>query len=168
MRRRIWQKGLVKASQWAVQAAREGFQIPIPQGLLNKLVERVDDPSVRGLALAIRDGDRLELSGLKKKGVWVQFSAAFLLEAPGDGDPPQSLVLILEEAEPFFAKGALLTALGDLDGVSAAGDRVLVDVNDLIDRNEWGRKVPQALRSRLRITDIGTQEGRINLRVGLT
>ncbi len=167
MRRHIWQKGLLKASQWAIQGAREGLRIPIPQSLLDKLAARVDDPSVRDLHLAVKSGDRLEVSGLKKKGVWVQFSAVFALGPPTPDDPPQSLALTLERAEPFFARGAVLSALRDLDGVAVAGERVLVDLGDLIERNEWGSRIPRALRSRLRITDAGTREGRISLRVRL-
>ena len=133
---RSWQKGVLKASRWAVKFAREGFQLPIPQSLLDRLVSKVDDPSVRDLQLQARDGDRIVLSGLKKKGVWVSFSATFTLSAPAAEEPPQSLALILEQAEPFFARGAVLAALANVDGVGVAQERVLVDLGEPIARHE--------------------------------
>jgi len=167
VQRQFLQKGLMKASQWAIKAAREGFQIPVSQSVLDSLVERVDDPSVRDLSLKAQGDNRVALSGLKKKGIWVEFSALFRLSPPGDGDPGRSLVLALEKAEPFFARNAVLGALDGIDGVTVSGERVLVDLDDMLDRNEWVRKIPRTLRSRLRIADIETEEGRINLRVGL-
>lgn len=164
---RGWQKGLLKASQWAMKFAREGFQVPIPQSLLDRLVRRVADDSVRDLKLQAQDGDRLQLSGLKKKGVWVSFSATFDLAAPEADDPPQSLVLRLQEAEPFFARSAVLTALGGLDGVRVDGERVLVDLGEHIRQHQWGGKVPAGIRERLRITEAHSDQGRIQLRVGL-
>jgi hypothetical protein len=164
---RGWQKGLFKASQWALKLAREGFQVAIPQSLLDRLVRRVDDPSVRDLKLQAQPGDRLQLSGLKKKGVWVSFSATFDLAAPEPDDPPQSLALRLQEAEPFFARGAVLTALGNLDGVQVDGERVFVDLGEYIRQHQWGGKIPAAVRDRLRITEAHSDDGRIQLRVGL-
>jgi hypothetical protein len=158
----------MKASQWAIKAAKEGFQIPISQSVLDSLVGRVDDPSVRDLSLRAQTDNRVALSGLKKKGVWVEFSALFQLRPPGADDPGRSLVLDLEKAEPFFARNAVLTALDDIDGVAVTEERVLVDLDDMLDRNEWVRKIPKALRSRLRIADVGTEEGRINLRIALS
>lgn len=164
---RGWQKGVFKLSQWAVKLAREGLQIPIPQSVLNRLVRKVDDASVRDLRLEAREADRVVLSGLKKKGVWVDFSATFALEAPAEEEPAQSLVLKLESAEPFFARGALLAALADVDGIKVTGDRALVDLGEIIKHNEWGSKIPEAVRGRLRIMEAHSSEGRIQLRVGL-
>jgi hypothetical protein len=164
---RGWQKGLFKASQWAFKLAREGFQVPIPQSLLDRLVRRVDDPSVRDLRLEAQPDDRVQLSGLKKKGVWVSFSATFGLAAPGPDDPPQSLALHLQAAEPFFARSAVLAALGNLDGVRVDGERVLVDLGEYIRQHQWGGKIPAAVRERLRITEAHSDDGRIQLRVGL-
>ena len=168
MHRRLIQKGLLKASQWAIKAAREGFQVPIPQSMLDNLMRRVDDASVRDLQLKATPDDRLQLSGLKKKGVWVEFQATFRMAPPDPNEPGQSLALNLEKADPFFARGAILSALAGVDGVSVQEERVLVDLGNLIEQNDWGRRVPKALRDRLRIADISTQEGRINLRVAVT
>jgi hypothetical protein len=164
---RSWQKGVLKASQWALKIAREGFQVPISQSLLDRLVAKVDDPSVRDLKLHAREDNRLVLSGLKRKGIWVSFSATFVLAAPADDEPPQSLALTLEEAEPFFARGAVLAALGDIDGVAVSGERVLVDLGEFIANNDWGSKIPEKLRARLRIREATSEDGRIQLRVGL-
>jgi len=164
---RGWQKGVLKASQWAAKFAREGFQVPIPQSLLDRLVAKVDDPSVRDLRLEAHEGDRIVLSGLKKKGLWVSFSATFALSAPDPEEPPQSLALTLEQAEPFFARNAVLSALAHIDGVGVSGERVLVDLGDFIARHDWGSKVPAGVRNRLRVTGAHSDGGRINLRVGL-
>ncbi|HKJ72110.1 MAG TPA: hypothetical protein VKA55_10195 [Gammaproteobacteria bacterium] len=164
---RSWQKGVLKASRWAARFAQEGFRIPIPQSVLDRLVRRVDDPSVRDLQLQAREGDRVVLSGLKKKGLWVSFSATFALAAPGEDEPPQSLALSLEQAEPFFARSAVLAALAGIDGVTVADERVLVDLGDLIAQNEWASKIPESVRGRVRITQAHSEEGRIQLRVGL-
>lgn len=164
---RGWRKGVLKASQWAVKLAREGFQVPIPQSVLDRLIRKVDDATVRDLQLRAEEQDRVVLTGLKKKGIWVGFSVTFVLDAPGEEEPPQSLALGLEEAEPFFARGAVLAALDHLEGVHVSGERVLVDLGALISRNEWGSKVPEAIRGRLRITEAHSSRGRIQLRVGL-
>ena len=164
---RGWHKGVLKASQWAAKFAREGFQIPIPQSVLDRLMRKVEDPSVRDLQLIARDHDRIVLSGLKKKGVWVSFSATFALAAPGEDEPAQSLALDLEGAEPFFARGAVLSALSQIDGVEVDGERVLVHLAEFIKQNEWGKKVPDGVRNRLRITEAHSTDGRIQLRVGL-
>ncbi|MFB6261548.1 MAG: hypothetical protein ABEJ96_10255 [Thiohalorhabdaceae bacterium] len=164
---RGWQKGVFKVSQWAIKLAREGLRIPVPQSVLNRLVRNVDDPSVRDLRLEAQEADRVVLSGLKKKGVWVGFSATFTLAAPGEEEPPQSLALTLETAEPFFARGALLAALADIDGVQVEGDRALVDLREVIRQHDWGSKIPEGVRNRLRIMEAHSSEGRIQLRVGL-
>ncbi|MEF8793980.1 hypothetical protein [Thiohalorhabdus sp.] len=164
---RGWQKGVFKLSQWAVKLAREGFNIPVPQSVLIRIVRKVDDPSVRDLRLEARDEDRLVLSGLKKKGMWVDFSATFTLEPPGEDEPPQSLALNLETTEPFFARGPLLGALAGVDGIKVKGDRALVDLGEIIQQNQWGRKIPEAVRGRLRIMEAHSSEGRVQLRLGL-
>ena len=133
MQRQLIQKGLMKASQWAVKAAKDGIQVPISQSMLDNLVAKADDPSIRDLALRPSEGNRLQLSGLKKKGVWVEFTADFRLAAPTAEDPHRSLVLGLERAEPFFARNAVLGALADMDGVSVDGDAV---------DSLWGSELP--------------------------
>ncbi|KPV40288.1 hypothetical protein AN478_09335 [Thiohalorhabdus denitrificans] len=168
MQRRFLQKGLLMASKWAVKAAREGFQVPIPQSVLDNLLRRMDDPSVRDLHLKPAADNRVELSGMKKVGVWVEFRAVFRLDPPAAEEPGQSLALALEKADPFFARNALLGALEEVDGVHVHEERVLVDLGNLIEQHQWGRKVPRGLRDRLRIADVSTQEGRINLRVGVS
>ena len=167
MQRQLIQKGLAKASQWAVKAAKEGFHVPISQSVLDNLVARVDDPSVRDLSLRAHPENQVALSGLKKKGIWVEFAADLRIAAPAESDPQRSLVLTLEQAEPFFARSALLSALDGVDGVSVVEERILVDLDDMLERNDWVRKIPKALRARLRITDVTTEEGRIHLRVAV-
>ncbi|MFA9461136.1 hypothetical protein [Thiohalorhabdus methylotrophus] len=136
--------------------------------MLDNLMRRVDDPSVRDLQLKATPDNRLELSGKKKKGVWVGFQATFQMAPPHAQEHGQSLALTLEKADPFFARNALLDTLADVDGVQVQEERVLVDLGSLIEQNDWGRRVPKALRDRLRIADVSTQDGRINLRVGIT
>ena len=168
MARNLLRLGAVKAGQWAQRAAREGFTVPVPQSILDRLAARVDDTSIRDLSLTPQPGNRLRLSGLKKKGVWVEFAAEFRIAHPDTDDPPQSLVLALEKAEPFFARKPLLDALEAIQGVHVRGERILVDLGGVIAASDWGGRIPAAVRNRLRIREVATTEdGRLRLRVAL-
>ncbi len=168
MASRIWRKGLVKASQWGWKLAQEGFQVPVPQSLLDGLARKMAaDPSVRDLRLQVAPDQRLALSGLKKKGLWVTFRVTFVLEAPAADDPKRSLPLTIAEAEPFFARGLARSAMAEIDGVSVAGERIQIDLDGAIDRHEWARKIPQTLRDRLRITGAHTEGERLYLHLSL-
>lgn len=168
MASRIWRKGLVKASQWGWKLAREGFQVPVPHSLLDGLARKMAaDPNVRDLCLQVTSDQRLILSGLKKKGLWVSFRVTFVLDAPAADDPKRSLPLTIAEAEPFFARGLARSSMAEIEGVSVAGERIRIDLDGVIDRHEWARKVPQTLRDRLRITGAHTEGGRLYLHLSL-
>jgi hypothetical protein len=162
---RLWQQGLLYASRWAVKAAREGVTVPIPRRILARLVERMEEPSLADLRLEVGDGGYLEVSGRKKAGIWVDFRARFRVAAPTDRDPPRALILHPEEVQPFLAKGPMLAALGQLDGARRDGDRVRIDLDHLLQNHEWGKKVPAALRERLRISGVGAAEGQLRLQL---
>ncbi|SFD30854.1 hypothetical protein SAMN05660831_01373 [Thiohalospira halophila DSM 15071] len=165
---RLWQQGLLHASRWAVKAAREGITVPIPRRILARLAERADDPSLADLRLAVRDGAILEVTGRKKAGVWVDFRARFRVEAPAAGDPPRALVLRPEEVQPFLAKGPMLAALGQQAGARRDGDRVRIDLDEVLQGHEWRKKVPDALRERLRIGGVESADGQLKLRLQIS
>ncbi|MFP4607933.1 MAG: hypothetical protein ACLFP7_09905 [Thiohalospira sp.] len=165
---RLWQQGLLHASRWAVKAARKGVTVPVPRRVLARLAERAEDPSLANLRLDVRDGGILEVSGRKKAGIWVDFRARFRVEAPAAGDPPRAIILRPEEVQPFLARGPMLAALGQQAGARRDGDRVCIDLDEVLQGHEWGKKVPAALRERLRISGVETADGKLHLRLQLS
>lgn len=156
---RFLPQGLTRAGQHILDSlSNRTIQVPISEDTLGPLVSDVDDPTVRDLRIRIRAGARLELSGLKKKGLWVPFSASFRAAPPEPGEPGQALDLYLETAEPFFARGLLLKALAAMDELEVDGERVRVRLDHLVARQDWARAIPEGIRSRIRVTDVGVDE----------
>ncbi len=167
MASRLWWKGMAKVSQLGWRIAREGFQAPVPQPFLNHLVKKIADPTLRDLRLQIAPHNRLILTGLKKKGFWVSFCLTFAVEPPAAEDPDRSLILRLEEATPFFARKMAQAALAELDEISVVDNRIQVNLDEVINQNQWARKIPRTLQDRLRITQAYTQGKHLYLQISL-
>ncbi len=165
---RLWQQGLLMASRWAWRVAREGVVLPVPRSVLERLATKLDDATIEDLTIEPRPEGRLRVAGRKKVGVWLDFEIVFELAAPGPGDPPRSLILIPESVSPFPARGPMLSAMEALNGVERRGDRIRLNLDTLMTGHEWGRKVPAAVRERVRVADVGTAEGRIRLTLRLS
>lgn len=165
---RLWQQGLFMASRWAWRVAREGLTIPVPNSFLERLANRLDDATIEDLVIEPQPEGRLQVRGRKKVGVWLDFSVTFELAAPGAGDPPRSLILIPEAVTPFPARGPMLAAMEALAGIERHGDRLCINLDTLMTGHEWGRKLPAALRERVRVADITTEQGRLKLQLRLS
>ena len=159
--RRFLPQGLTRAGARIWESLRSRtIQVPVSEETLAPLVADVADPTVRDLRLRIREGARLELSGLKKKGLWIPFSATFAASAPPAGETGQALDLHLEGAEPFFARRLMLQALAAMDELEVDGERVRVRLDHLVARQDWARAVPQGLRDRIRVAGVATDQQR--------
>ena len=162
---RLWTKGLLTVSRWAYRAARDGVTVPVPAAVLDRLGRRLDDATLDDLQLRPAAAAHLNVTGRKKAGVWLEFSARFRLEPPGPDDPPRSLVLVPETIQPFPVKAPMLAALAVLDGVDRQGERLRLNLDHLMETHQWGRKVPDALRNRLRIADVRSDDRGIRLQL---
>ena len=165
--RRFLPQGLSEAGQRVWESLRNRtIQVPVSEQTLAPLVADIADPSVRDLRLTIQDGARLELSGLKKKGLWVPFSATFVATPP-PAEAGQAVDLHLEHAEPFFARGLMLRTLADLDELEVHGERVRVRLDHLVARQDWARAIPEGIRSRIRVAGVATDgQGRLLVTFG--
>lgn len=163
---RLWTKGLVVAARWSWKAARDGITLPVPGAVLERLARRLNNDSLEDLSVQPAAASRLCVTGRKKKaGVWIEFSARFRLEPPGSEDPPRSLVLVPEQIQPFPVKTPMLAALAALDGVDRQGARLRLNLDRFMEGHQWGRRVPAALRNRLRIADVRADERGIRLQL---
>lgn len=165
---RFLPQGLTEAGQRVWESLRSRtIQVPVSEQTLAPLVANIADPTVRDLRLAIQDGARLELSGLKKKGLWIPFSAIFAVTPPPTGEAGQAVDLHLEHAEPFFARGLLLRALADMDELEVHGERARVCLDHLVARQDWARAIPQGIRNRIRVVGVANDDqGRLLVTFG--
>jgi hypothetical protein len=163
--RRFLPQGLQGAGERLLEGLRSrSIQVPVAEGTLADQVARVEDATVRNLRLSIREGPRLELSGEKKKGIWIPFSATFAPHPPPSEETGQAVDLHLEHAEPFFARQLLLRALTEVSDleVSPEQERVRVRLDQLVARQDWARAVPEAVRRRIRVTGVDSDsQGRL-------
>lgn len=162
---RLWAKGLMTVSWWAYRAARDGITLPVPGSVLERLCRRLAGDTLDELRLKPAPHAHLSLSGRRKAGVWIDFNARFRIEPPGPGDPPRSLVLVPEKIQPFPVRAPMLRALAALDGVDRRGERLCLNLDRFMDEHQWGRRVPAALRNRVRIADVRADERGIRLQL---
>jgi len=162
---RLWTKGLLTASVWAYKAARHGVSLSVPQSVLDRLTRRLDGASVENLRLSPKETSHLSVFGRKRVGVWIEFSALFRLEPPGPSDPPRSLILVAEKIQPFPVRSPMLGAIAGLEGVDRDGDRLRLNLDRFMDAHHWGKRVPAAIRQRIRIADVLVNNGRIRLQL---
>lgn len=163
---RLWTKGLMIAVRWSWKAARDGITLPVPGAVLERLARRLNDDTLADLSLKPAAGSRLDVSGRKRKaGIWIDFAARFRLEPPGADDPPRSLVLVPEKFQPFPVKAPMLAALAALDGVEWRGERLCLNLDLFMETHQWGRRVPAAVRNRVRICDVQADARGIRLQL---
>ena len=163
---RLWTKGLMTVARWSWKAARNGITLPVPGAVLERLARRLDDASLDALRMQPTSPSHLKVSGRKKKaGVWIDFSVHFRLEPPAPDDPPRSLVLVPEKVQPFPVKAPMLAALAALDGVNRRGERLTLNLDRFMDEHQWGRRVPGAVRNRVRIADVQVDARGIRLQL---
>ncbi|HKJ76758.1 MAG TPA: hypothetical protein VKA64_06100 [Gammaproteobacteria bacterium] len=162
---RLWQKGLMVASKWAYKVAREGITIPIPQAVIDRLSAGLAQGAVQDLRIRPQADSHLVVTGRKKVGVWLEFSAVFRIEPPASDESPRSLVLVPERIQPLPARSPMLGAMAALNGVERDGDRLRLNLDRLMADHEWGRRVPAAVRERVRITGVSADAERIRIRL---
>lgn len=165
---RLLTKGLMAASMLAYKAAREGLTLPVPQSVFDRMARKRQDDTLDSLRIRPEGPSHLRVTGRKKAGVWVEFTALFRLEPPGAGDPARSLVLVPEQIKPFPAKSSMLGAIADLDGFERRGDRLRFDLDRFLGENEWGRRLPAGVRERVRVAGVTADDRnvRLQLRIG--
>lgn len=162
---RLLTKGLMAASIWAYKAARHGMTLPVPQAVFDRLARQQDDDTIDKLQIHPKAPSHLCVSGRKKAGVWIEFSALFRLEPPGTDDPARSLVLVPEKIRPFPAKSSMLGAIARLDGFERHGDRLLFDLDRFLRGHEWGSRIPAGVRERVRVSDVTADDRRLRLQL---
>lgn len=164
---RLWAKGLVTVSYWAYRTARHGVNLPVPQSVLDRLTQGLTDETIDTLRLRPQSASHLSVTGRKRLGMWIEFSALFRLEPPGLGDPPRSLILVPEKIQPFPVRSPMLAAIANLEGVERNGDRLRINLDRFMDEHQWGRRLPAAVRNRVRIAGVyaDAQRIRLNLRI---
>ncbi|RRQ22040.1 hypothetical protein [Thiohalobacter thiocyanaticus] len=152
-------------SWWAYRAAREGVNLPVPGAVLERLCRRLAGDSLEDLRIRPASPTHLSITGRRKAGIWIEFNARFRLEAPGPDDPPRGLVLVPEKIQPFPVKSPMLAALAALDGVDRQGERLRLNLDHFMEGHQWGRRIPAALRNRVRIADVRADERSIRLQL---
>lgn len=162
---RLWARGLMTVSWWAYRATRDGVNLPVPGAVLERLCRRLAGDSLEDLRIRPAGPAHLSITGRRKVGLWIDFNARFRLEAPGSDDPPRSLVLVPEKIQPFPVKSPMLTALAALDGVDRRGERLCLQLDHFMDEHQWGRRIPAALRKRVRIAAVHADERSIRLQL---
>lgn len=156
------------AGKWALRVARDGVAVPVPQRVLDRLAADLGDDSVRKLQVRAEGDRHLVLSGRKRVGVWLDFRATFRLEPPSGDDPPRAIVLVPEKVQPLPARSLTLAAMAALPAIERDGDRLALDLDRLMEAHEWGRRVPGAVRDRVRVAGVRVEDGRIRLRLAFS
>lgn len=157
--RRFLPTGLTRAGQRVWESLRtRTIQVPVSEETLAPLTSNLDDPTLRDVRLRIRPGARLEVSGMKKMGVWVPFTATFAATPPPPEAGGQAVDLYLESAEPFFARRLMLRALADMPDLEVSGERVRVHLENLVERQDWARAIPRTVRERVRVAGVDTDQ----------
>lgn len=164
---RLWQKGLWVASKWAYKVAREGLTVPIPQAVFERLVRRLARDAAQELKVRPRAPAHLVITGRKKVGIWLDVTAVFRLEPPAPDGPPRSLRLIPECVRPLPARSPVLSAMAAVPGVEREEGQLRIDLDRLMADDEWGRRLPAAVRQRLRVAEVAADSRRIQLRLRL-
>lgn len=160
---RLWAKGLMTVAWWSYRAAREGITLPVPGAVLERLCRRLAGDSLDDLRIRPGAPTHLSITGRRKAGIWIDFNARFRLEAPGPDDPPRGLVLVPEKIQPFPVKSPMLAALAALDGVDRQGERLRLNLDHFMEEHQWGRRIPAAVRDRVRIDAVQADERSIRL-----
>jgi hypothetical protein len=151
------------ASMWAYKAARQGVTLPVPQAVFDRLARQRHDDTIDNLQIRPKAPSHLCVSGRKKAGVWIEFSALFRLEPPGPDDPARSLVLVPEKIRPFPAKSSMLGAIAGLDGFERSGDRLRFDLDRFLGGHEWGSRIPAGVRERVRVAEVTADDRKLRL-----
>ncbi|GEM_PF-1825852 len=146
---------------------QRSVRIPIPERVVAQSMTRVEDSSLRDLDLALGPGGRLEVSGFKKKGVWVPFSVGFIAVPPAPGMPGPSVELYLEQVSPFFAGPLVLRALDRMPEMEVLGSAIRIRIDRWLDRQEWASPLPRGVLERVQVIDVATDTTRRTLTVTL-
>ncbi len=154
-------------SQLMERLRQRSVRIPIPEGVVARTMTRVEDPSLRDLALALGPGGRLEVSGLKRKGIWIPFSVGFIAVPPEPGAPGPSVELYLERVSPFFAGPLVLRALDQMPEMEVLGSAIRIRIDRWLDRQEWASPLPRRVLERVQVVDVATDTTRRTLTVTL-
>lgn len=153
------------ASMWAYKAARHGVTLPVPRAVFERLARQQRDETIDNLQIHPKSPSHLYVTGRKRAGVWVEFSAVFRLEPPGVDDPARSLVLVPEEIRPFPARSSMLGAIARLDGFERHGDRLRFDLDRYLGEHEWGSRIPAGVRERVRVSDVTADDRNLRLQL---
>ncbi|MBK5936652.1 hypothetical protein [Halorhodospira halophila] len=160
---------LIRTGSRIVERLRQrSVCVPIPERAMARTVTGVRDPSLRHLALRIREGGRIVVSGEKRKGVWIPFSVTFIAVAPPPGTAGPCVELHLERTTPFFAAPFVLKALGRMPEMEIIGARAHVHIHRWLDQQEWSGPLPTGVFNRVCVTEVRTDAAKRQLLVTLS